>query len=144
MTNLFRARLLMIKNRIARMGYGDIFKVLFFGALGFVFLVLLQLGFLRLVWEVKSVEIVGTLLITKLMAMVFLTTFGMIAFSACLASFATLFFARDLSLLIHSPVSFRDIFLFKSFETSVFSSPALLGGVPQPISIPSAFCLTIS
>ena len=109
------------------------------------------MGFLRLVWEVKSVEIVGTLLITKLMAMVFLTTFGMIAFSACLASFATLFFARDLSLLIHSPVPFRDIFLFKSFETSVFSSwMVVLVMVPffaaygQAYDLPSGFYWTLS
>jgi len=119
---LLFARILMLKNRLARMGYGDVLKVIFFGGLGLVFLGFLQWGFLRLVWEVKSVEIVGSLLVAKLTAMVFLTTFGMIVFSSCLASFATLFFARDLSLLIHAPVPFRTVFLFKSLETAFYSS----------------------
>lgn len=112
----------MIKNRLIRLGWRDLGKILFFGSIGLLFLSSLGWGFFRLLREVRAVEIVGGLLITKLMAMVFLTTFGMIIFSSCLASFSTLFFARDLSFLIHSPASFRDVFLFKSFETSFFSS----------------------
>lgn len=122
MKTLVLARLLMWKNRLVRMGWMDIAKLFFFGWVGLLFLSALGWGFYRLLKEVHSVEIVGGLLITKLMAMVFLTTFGMIVFSSCLASFSTLFFARDLSFLIHSPVSFRSVFLFKSLETSLFSS----------------------
>ncbi len=122
MKTLVKARLLMIKNRVARMGWGDAAKTLFFGGLGSLFLGVLYWGFLRLLREVQGVEIVGGLLISKLMAMVFLTTFSMVIFSACLASFSTLFFARDLAFLIHSPLPFRKVFLFKALEASLFSS----------------------
>jgi ABC-2 type transport system permease protein len=122
MKALLKVRLLALKNRFSRMGYGDVGKLLFFGGIGALFLAALYWGFLRLLWEVHSVEIVGGLLVTKLMSMVFLTTFCMIAFSGCIASFSTLFFARDLSLLIHSPLPFRTVFLFKALETAFLSS----------------------
>ncbi|MBI4397205.1 MAG: hypothetical protein HY548_08930 [Elusimicrobia bacterium] len=112
----------MLKNRILRMRYVDVFETLGFGALGFAFFLLLYWGFIRLLYEVRSVQLIGSLLVLKLMAMAFLTMFLMIIFSSTLASFSTLFFARDLSILMHSPLSFRAIFLFKSLETSVFSS----------------------
>jgi ABC-2 type transport system permease protein len=65
---------------------------------------------------------IGSLLIIKVVAMAFLTVFLMIVFSSTLASFTTLFFARDLGVLMHSPLPFRSTFLFKSLETSVFAS----------------------
>jgi ABC-2 type transport system permease protein len=119
---LLAARLHMAANRVRSMGWTDFFKALFFGFLGLLFLAALAWGFFRLLREVRAVEIVGGLLVTKLMAMVFMTTFGMIVFSSCLASFATLFFARDLAFLIHSPAPFRSVFVFKSLETAFFSS----------------------
>jgi ABC-2 type transport system permease protein len=122
MTALLRARWLMVKNRLVRMTWRGAAKTLFFSGLGALFLSALFFGFLRLLTEVKSVEIVGSLLVAKLMGMVFMTTFGMVIFSACLASFSTLFFARDLAFLIHTPVPFQKIFLFKALEASLFSS----------------------
>src|ERR1051326_8980201 len=122
MKTLLKAKLLMLKNWLAGMTYGDVFKPLSFGFLGSVFLILLYWGFIRLLWEVKSVQIIGGLLVLKLISMAFLTTFSMLVFSSTLASFSTLFFARDLGLLIQTPLSFRSVFLLKAFETCVFSS----------------------
>jgi ABC-2 type transport system permease protein len=119
---LLKAKFLMLKNWLSRMTYGDVFKTLGFSLLGGLFLGLLYWGFLRLLSEVKSVQLIGSLLVVKLMAMAFLTTFFMIVFSSTLASFSTLFFARDLAFLIHSPLSFRTVFLFKALETSIFAS----------------------
>lgn len=119
---LILARLRMAWNVARRMGLRDALKALGFAALGGLFLVLLYAGFVRLLSEVKSVQLIGGLLALKLIAMAFLTTFLMIAFSSTLASFSTLFFARDLHVLMHSPLSFRTVFLFKALETAVFSS----------------------
>ncbi len=119
---LIKAKLLMVKNWLANMGYTDVFLTLGFGLLGASFLFFLYWGFLRLLWEVQSVQMIGGLLVVKLMAMAFLTTFLMIVFSSTLASFTTLFFARDLAFLIHSPLPFRSVFLFKSGETAFFAS----------------------
>jgi len=122
MKTLLTAKLWMLKNWVARMTYGDASKTLFFGLLGFFFLFFLYGGFVRVLWEVKNVPLVGPLLVVKLMAMCFLTMFSMIVFSSTLTSFTTLFFARDLNFLMHSPFTFRSVFLFKALETSVFSS----------------------
>ncbi|HRY28608.1 MAG TPA: hypothetical protein P5079_01075 [Elusimicrobiota bacterium] len=112
----------MLKNRLSVMRYGDVLEFLGFGGLGAVFLFVLYYGFVRLLWEVHSVEMIGSLLIVKLMAMAFLTTFLMIVFSSTLASFTTLFFAQDLPFLVQSPLPFRSVFLFKAVETAAFSS----------------------
>lgn len=122
MKTLLKAKLWMLKNWIVHMTYTDVFQTLGFGLLGAAFLGVLYYGFIRLLWEVKSVELIGSLLIVKLMSMAFLTMFSMIIFSSTLASFTTLFFARDLAFLMHSPVPFRAVFFFKSLETSVFAS----------------------
>jgi hypothetical protein len=105
----------MSKNRVLGMGYAAVFKTLGFGGLGGAFLVVLYFGFIRLLWEVRSVALVGDLLISKLLALGFLTMFTMVIFSSILVSLTTLFFAKDLSILMHSPLSYRTIFLFKTF-----------------------------
>ena len=65
---------------------------------------------------------IGDLLLIKILAMAFMTGFMMIVFSSTIASFSTLFFARDLSMLVHTPLSYRTLFGFKSLETAVFAS----------------------
>jgi ABC-2 type transport system permease protein len=119
---LLKAKLWMLKNWVVHMTYTDAVQTLGFGLLGAAFLGTLYYGFIRLLWEVKNVELIGGLLIVKLMSMAFLTTFVMIVFSSTLASFTTLFFARDLAFLMHSPAPFRSVFFFKSLETSFFAS----------------------
>ena len=84
MKTLLAAKLWMLKNWVARMTYGDAGKTLFFGLLGFFFLFFLYGGFVRVLSEVKSVPLVGPLLVVKLMAMCFLTVFSMIVFSSTL------------------------------------------------------------
>lgn len=122
MKPLLLAKLWMIKNWVTRMSYGDALKTLAFGALGAVLFMLLYAGFVRVLAEVRAVELVGGLLVVKLIAMTFLTMFLMMIFSSTLASFSTLFFARDLSFLMYSPLAFRSVFVLKAVETSFFSS----------------------
>lgn len=104
------------------MRFGDAVRSLGFGLFGAGLMLLLYWMFVRLLWEIKIVQIIGSLLVIKLTAMTFLTTFLMIIFSSTLASLTTLFLARDLAFLIASPLPFSRVFLFKFLETAVFSS----------------------
>lgn len=119
---LLRIQFLKLKNWLTRSTTGETFKTGGFALLGLLFLVLLYFGFVRVLTALRAVEIIGTLLLLKVLSMAFLTTFFMIVFSSALAAFTTLFFARDLSMLIHTPLPHRTLFFFKSLETAVFSS----------------------
>jgi len=82
----------------------------------------LYVGFVRLLGNLQSVPIVGPLLVSKILAMIFLTLFSMVVFSSAITSFTTLFGAKDLPFLLQCPLSFRTVFLFKSFQTMAYSS----------------------
>jgi ABC-2 type transport system permease protein len=93
-----------------------------FALLGLLFLSGIHWSFYRFLTVIRNVEMIGDLLLIKILAMAFMTGFLMIVFSSTIASFSTLFFARDLSMLVHTPLSYRTLFGFKSLETAVFAS----------------------
>lgn len=113
---------LKLKNWITRGSAGDRIKASAFALLGVLFLSGLHWGFFRFLSVIRDVELVGDLLLLKILAMAFMTSFLMIVFSSTITSFSTLFFSRDLSMLVHTPLPYRTLFAFKSLETMVFSS----------------------
>lgn len=119
---LLRLQWLKLKNGLTRSSTGETLKTGVFLFLAALFMGGLYLGFVRLLTALRDVELIGSLLVMRVLSMAFLTTFLMIVFSSTLSSFSTLFFARDLGMLIHTPLPYRTLFLFKSLETAVFSS----------------------
>ncbi|MBK9695499.1 MAG: hypothetical protein IPO76_08950 [Elusimicrobia bacterium] len=119
---LLKIQFLKLKNRIVRSTGPERWKAAAFAALGILFFVFLHWGALRFLRAVHGVELAGPLLLVKILSMALLTAFFMILFSATITSFTTLFFARDLALLVHTPLPHRTLFAFKSLETAVFSS----------------------
>jgi ABC-2 type transport system permease protein len=111
-----------LKNWITRGSWGDRVKAAGFALLGLLFLSGIHWSFYRFLMVIRNVEMIGDLLLIKILAMAFMTGFLMIVFSSTIASFSTLFFARDLSMLVHTPLSYRTLFGFKSLETTVFAS----------------------
>lgn len=122
MTLLLRVQFLKFKNWIFRSSGSERIKTAAFALLALFFFSMLHWGFVRFLKAVYGVEMVGPLLLVKILAMALMTTFFMIVFSSTLGSFTTLFFARDLSILVHTPLPYRTLFIFKSLETTVFSS----------------------
>lgn len=123
---LLKIQFLKIKNRLRHSTGPERLKAAAFTALGLMFFALLHWGALRFLRAVHGVELAGPLLMVKILAMALMTAFFMIVFSATLTSFTTLFFARDLALLVHTPLPHRTLFAFKSLETAVFSSWMML------------------
>jgi len=119
---LVKLKILMFKNRVKNLTYAEVLKAFGLGFISLMFMAFLYVGFIRLLTVVKNVEIIGNLLMLKLLSMAFLTTFVMVVFSSVLTSFSTMFFAHDLSFLIQMPLKFRYIFGFKTLETSVYAS----------------------
>jgi ABC-2 type transport system permease protein len=94
---------------------------LFLGA-GFCLLYALYYGFFRVLSYLVTVELIGSLLVWKLTAMLLLMTLSMIVVSSLLTSMSTLFYSYDLKFLMKSPLSLRTVFLDKSLESAFFAS----------------------
>lgn len=79
---------LKLKNWITRGSAGDRIKASAFALLGVLFLSGLHWGFFRFLSVIRDVELVGDLLLLKILAMAFMTSFLMIVFSSTITSFA--------------------------------------------------------
>ena len=93
-----------------------------FGTAGLGLLYGLHFGFYRLLKYLATVELIGTLLIWKLTAMLLLMTFSMVMISGLLTALTTLYYSYDLKFLMKAPVSLRAVFLDKSLESAFFAS----------------------
>jgi hypothetical protein len=89
---LLRIQGLKFKNWLTRGSAGDRIKAAAFAFLGLLFLSGVHWGFLRFLTVIRNVELVGDLLLLKILAMAFMTSFLMIVFSSTITSFSTLFF----------------------------------------------------
>lgn len=119
---LLKIQALLLKNRLLRSRGPERIKAAAFAGVGLLFFALLHWGALRFLRAVHGVELAGPLLLVKILSMALMTAFFMVLFSATITSFTTLFFARDLALLIHAPLPPRTLFAFKSIETTVYAS----------------------
>ncbi len=79
-------------------------------------------GFYRLLSYLSTVELIGTLLIWKLTAMLMMMTLSMVAVSSLLTSLTTLFYSYDLKFLMRTPAGLKTVFLDKSLESAFFAS----------------------
>lgn len=122
MKHLLLAQYAMCRNKVARLGFLDQVKAALFILIGLVFMSFIYFGTWRLMSYLNGVAIVGTLLVNKLLAMVFLTSFAMVVFSSLITSLSTLFGSRDLQWLMVTPVPVRQLFSLKALNTSFYAS----------------------
>lgn len=139
------------RNEVSHASPSEIAKYSGLSLVGALLLFGLYAGCTRAFAYLQAVPIVGPLLISKILAMVFLTLFSMVVFSSAITSFTTLFGAKDLPFLLQSPISFRQVFLFKAFQTFVFASwMVAVSMVPfvaaygQVKSVPALFYATVT
>jgi ABC-2 type transport system permease protein len=122
MKHLFGLHLNILRNKVVRLTLLDQFKAALFLLTGLGLLSAIYFGTWRLMSYLNGVAIVGPLLINKLLAMVFLTSFSMVAFSGIITSFTTIFSSRDIAWLMATPLPVRQIFSFKAFNTALYAS----------------------
>lgn len=122
MINLFLLQYRIFHNRVKALTFLDEVKIAALALFGLLFLGGIYWGAWRLISYLNTVQYIGPLLLNKLIAMVFLTSFSMVIFSALITSFNTLFFSKDLPWLISKPIPIGRIFAFKSINTFIYST----------------------
>ncbi len=128
---LLNPTFLSFKNRISAQSKAQRLRVYLLILLGLVFWVGIFIVFYRVLVYFQGTEIVGDILIKKLLSMIFLTFFSFLVFSNIVTAFSTYFLSDDLNLLIASPVSISSIYFSRFVETTINSSWMVLGfGLP--------------
>jgi len=99
--------------------------------LALLFWVVIFFLFYKVLVYFKSIEILGEILLAKLMAVVFLTFFLMLVVSNIITSLSTYFLSEDNRLILTLPVSTEKVYLSKYLITLAHSSwMVLLFGIP--------------
>ncbi|MCB4791166.1 MAG: hypothetical protein LHV68_04690 [Elusimicrobia bacterium] len=122
MTNLILLQYRIFRNRILRLDFFDDVKISVILLIGLGFLSFIYFGSFRLLAYLNSVQIAGPLLVNKFLALIFLSSFFMVAFSSVVTSFTTIFTSKDITWLMTTPLSVKKIFAFKSTANFINSS----------------------
>ncbi len=127
MRRLLAAHVRMLTNRVRFGSAADAVRTAVLGGIGLLVLWGLEFGFERLLrYLQEQVPLIGGLLILKLLSMIFLTFLSMLVFSNLLTAFTTLYFARDLPLLLSAPVPRSVVVAMKSVESVLYASWTVL------------------
>ncbi|OGL46961.1 MAG: hypothetical protein A2161_09300 [Candidatus Schekmanbacteria bacterium RBG_13_48_7] len=130
---LIQNRLLMFRNNFRGITQEKIVKFALSVGLGGLFAIGDYYFFHKILGNIKNQSMGGLeiVLMVRLMTMVFLTFFSMLAFSNIITSISTIYLSDDLELLLSSPVSIRTVFGIKLTETLINSSwLVILAGLP--------------
>lgn len=119
---LLARRLRSGRNRLLSQTRYEWGRNLAFVAVGLWMMEGLRYGFWRLFSYLAGVQLIGTILIWKLTAMVLLGTLSMVVISSLVISLTTLYYASDLRFLMRAPSPLVVVFADKAVETVFFSS----------------------
>jgi ABC-2 type transport system permease protein len=120
-----------IGNRIKYRQTRDLIRPFVMAILAFFFWAVIYALFYKVLVYFHSIEILGEILLAKLMAVVFLTFFLMLTVSNIITSLSTYFLSEDTKLILSVPVSTDNVYLSKYLITLGHSSwMVLLFGIP--------------
>lgn len=134
-----------IGNRLKHRRPHDLIRPIVMGILAGLFWVIIFFLFSRVLAYFKSIEILGEILLAKLMAVVFLTFFLMLVISNIITSLSTYFLSEDNRLILTAPVSTEKVYLSKYLITLGHSSwMVLLFGIPVFMAYGKAYGACVS
>ena len=120
-----------IGNRLKHRRTNDLIRPVVMVILAVLFWVVIFAVFYKVLVYFKSIEILGEVLVAKLLAVVFLTFFLMLTVSNIITSLSTYFLSEDTRLILSVPVSTENVYLSKYLITLGHSSwMVLLFGIP--------------
>ena len=105
-----------------RQGQGGSSKALVVGTVGLVFWLAVFGALYRVLSYFRGVEEIGPLLAGKLLSLLLLSFLSILLLSNVITALSSFFLAKDLDLLVSSPVDWLNIYLAKLGETLVHSS----------------------
>ena len=137
---IWKVKILSTINDLTRINKEKILKIVFFSFAGVLFIIFDYLFFLRIIKHLLDIELVGSILVDKLMGMINLTLFSVLIFSNIIASLSTLYLSKDLNLLLSAPISHSNVFVAKYFQTTINSSyMVIIFGLPIFFALGKAF-----
>lgn len=128
---LFRLRRQMLTNDATHLTKEKVIRFILLLGTGALFFYLDYLFFDRIISYIARIDVldmveVGTILVARLLNMIFLTFFSMLLFSNVVVSLSTFYLSSDLNFLLSSPIRFSSIFTVKFVETMFNSSGILM------------------
>ena len=122
MINLILLQYKTFRNRFLRLTFFGEVWVSVITLIALLFLLWIYFVAYRLVSYLNAVNIAGPMLVNKFLALIFLSSFFMVAFSSIITSFTTIFTNKDIAWLMTTPLSVKKIFTFKSAANFINSS----------------------
>jgi len=119
---LLRPRVWAIRNSLSPRDGKSAFKAVFMALLGFAFWAGTFYLFFRTLVYFRSTEAIGNLLAYRLLEMVFLTFFSVLLFSNVITALSTFYLSEEMRLIITTPATKRQVYVYKFVETLVISS----------------------
>jgi len=105
--------------------------VIIFTCIGIGFMIGIFFLFQKILFKLNGFEMIGPVLMQKILFLIFLTFFMMLIFSNTITTISTYYLSNDLLLLFSSPAKKNSIFYFKFLSTVITSSwTVLLLGIP--------------
>ena len=123
---LLSAKVLSYKHSSRGERKKQLFRSIIFFSAGLLFWMGTFFIFYRVLSYFAGIEVIGTLLASKLLSMVFLTCFSLLLFSNSITALSTYFISDDLQLLNALPVSPSSLYAGRFVETVVNSSWTVL------------------
>lgn len=128
---LFQLRGKMFKNDVTDLSKEKVLRFSLLLIISIIFFALDYIFFDRIISYIARIDVldmveIGTILVARLLAMIFLLFFSMLLFSNIVTSLSTLYISSDLVLLLSSPLRFSSVFTIKFVETTINSSAILL------------------
>lgn len=111
-----------IRNGFRKFKFFDEAKIAIFVFLNLVFLAGIYIGSYRLLAYLNDVQLIGNLIVNKVLIMLFMTSFFMVVFSSLITAFNTIYFSKDLPWLLSTPLSVSAVFAHKTLNTAFYAS----------------------
>ena len=132
---LSRAKLRDVSHYVASGERGRLVRFAGYGAVISVFVVGGYMFFYRIFAYLYTVELIGPVLMARILDMAFLVFFSMLFMSNIVTSLSTLYRSREVEFLMSLPITSESVFILKFMENIAYSSWAtLIAGLPILIS----------
>lgn len=123
---LLKTKILSYKNSSKREEKKRFIRFILFFSIGLLFWLGTFLIFFKVLSYFSSIEVIGALLASRLLSMVFLTFFSLLIFSNVITALSTYFLSDDLQLLNSTPVALSSLYAGRFVENIVNSSWTVL------------------
>lgn len=128
---LLKAKILSYKNSSQGEDTNYLLRFVVFFIVGVIFWCGIFLIFFKVLTYFSRIEVIGTLLASRLLSMVFLTIFSLLIFSNVITALSTYFLSDDLQLLNSLPLVPESLYASRFVETVAHSSwTAILFSLP--------------